>query len=396
MQKQASKQELKQRLNKFCAAMDKSNPGWNTALVLGKVNQYYFTGTMQDALLMIKKDKGAMYFVRRSFQRACEESSFEPIYPMESYGDAAKIAGEDLGNVYIEAETVTVGILERMKRKFNMSGIAPMDRVLLSLRALKSSFELGWMEESGRRHHAFLTETVPSLLKEGISEADFTASLFPKMVQAGFQGLSRFAMFENEIIIGQVAFGTGSLYPTNFDGPGGATGISPAAPFLGSRERKLKMGDLVFVDVGFGVNGYNTDKTQVYMFGAEPPEEAVRAHRGCIDVQRRIAGLMKPGAVPSEIYNQVTEALSDDFKQNFMGFGTRRVKFLGHGVGLHVDELPLIMPGYKTPLEAGMTLALEPKKGVPGVGMVGVEDTYVVEDQGGRCITGGGSDIIVV
>jgi Xaa-Pro aminopeptidase len=43
-----------------------------------------------------------------------------------------------------------------------------------------------------------------------------------------------------------------------------------------------------------------------------------------------------------------------------------------------------------------MVFALEPKRGVPGVGMVGVEDTYVVTKRGGECITGGGSDIMVV
>ncbi len=396
MQIQASKQELEQRLKNFYAEMQKADPSWETAVIVGKVNQYYFTGTMQDGMLVFKKDGNAYYFVRRSFERAREESVFDNIYPMESYKDAAEVAGQDFGLTYIESETITVGMLERMKRKFTVQSVKSMDSVLLSIRAVKSPFELAWMEESGRRHHRFFYEDVPSLMKEGISEADFAASLFPKMVRAGFQGMSRFAMFQNELVLGQIAFGTGSLYPTSFDGPGGATGISPAAPFLGSRERKLKRGDLVFVDVGFAVNGYNTDKTQVYMFGANPPKEALEAHRACIDVQNSIAGKMRPGAVPAEIYNKVMDSLSDTFKENFMGFGNRKVKFLGHGVGLHVDEMPLIAPGYKTPLEAGMTLALEPKKGIPGIGMVGVEDTFVVEKSGGRCITGGGSDIIVV
>ena len=251
MQFQASKNELDERLKKFCTAMDEANPSWDTAVILGKVNQYYFTGTMQDALLLIRKGGELLYFARRSYERARAESPLAAVYPMESYGDAVKVAGDKLGNAYIEAETVTVGILERLKRKFAMESAQPMDRILLGLRAVKSPYELSWMEESGRRHHHFLTETVPSLMKEGISEAEFTASLFPKMVEEGFQGMSRFSMFECEIVLGQVAFGTGSLQPTNFDGPGGATGISPAAPFLGSRERKLKRGDLVFVDVGF-------------------------------------------------------------------------------------------------------------------------------------------------
>jgi Xaa-Pro aminopeptidase len=144
------------------------------------------------------------------------------------------------------------------------------------------------------------------------------------------------------------------------------------------------------------VNGYNSDKTQVYMFGAKPSDEIVRAHRSCIEVQSRTAEMMKPGAIPADIYNAVMDSMGEDFKQDFMGFGKRQVKFLGHGVGLHVDELPLISGGYKVPLLSGMAVALEPKKGMAGVGMVGVEDTYIVEEGGARCITGGGSDIIEV
>ena len=83
-------------------------------------------------------------------------------------------------------------------------------------------------------------------------------------------------------------------------------------------------------------------------------------------------------------------------RQGFMGFGNQCVKFLGHGVGLHIDELPVIASGFDEPLEEGMVIALEPKKGVAGVGMLGVEDTYVVAPDGGRCVTGGGRGIVVV
>ncbi len=396
MQEKVTGQELEARLGRFIQAMTRDNPDWDAALFLSKVNQYYFTGTMQDGMLMVKRDGPASYFVRRSYERACDESPFVNIYPMETYGDAAEVAGKELGNTYIEAEVVTVGILDRLKRKFDMKKTGSLDKTILGVRAVKSPYELFWMEESGRRHDRLLMEIVPAMLREGISEADFIAALYPKMVEQGYQGYTRFAMFQNEMVIGQIGFGVSSLYPTSFDGPGGATGISPAAPILGSRERKLKKGDLVFVDIGYAMNGYNSDKTQVYMFGAKPPEDAVRAHRACMDIQARLAERLKPGEIPAELYNSEMENLSQDFKENFMGFGVRQVKFFGHGVGLHVDEMPLIAGGYREPLKENMVVALEPKKGMPGIGMVGVEDTYVVEPGGGRCLTGGGRDIMVV
>lgn len=234
------------------------------------------------------------------------------------------------------------------------------------------------------------------MLREGISEADFVAELYERMVKLGYHGVSRFSMFQTEMVVGQVGFGDSSLYPTDFDGPGGSRGICPAVPLLGSRERKLSRGDLVFVDIGFGMNGYHSDKTQVYAFGCQPEAETVRAHRACIGIQSHIAGMLKPGAIPADIYDTVTGGLSDAFKQNFMGFGSRRVSFLGHGIGLHVDEMPVIAGGFTDALRENMVIAVEPKKGIAGVGMVGVEDTYIVKPGGGQCITGGGRDIITV
>jgi Xaa-Pro aminopeptidase len=216
------------------------------------------------------------------------------------------------------------------------------------------------------------------------------------MIKHGYQGISRFSMFQTEMIVGQIGFGESSLYPTSFDGPGGAYGMYPAVPLVGSRTRKLRKGDSVFVDIAFGMNGYHSDKTQIYLFGGKPTDETVKAHRGCMEVQKNLAEKLKPGAIPSKLYNSIMDGLDIDFKQNFMGFGGRQVRFLGHGVGLHIDEMPVIANGFHEPLAENMVISLEPKKGIADVGMVGVEDTYIVTPDGGKCITGGGRDIILI
>ncbi|UWG95351.1 Xaa-Pro peptidase family protein [Dehalobacter sp. DCM] len=388
--------ELNHRLNAFCGIMDSTYPDWDTGLIINRVNQYYFTGTMQDGLLVIKKDRTGYYFARRSYERAKDESLFLNIYPMESYRDAVKVIGAECGNTYLELEVVPVAMLERLKKYFSMPSIRGLDQEISLTRAVKSPYELERMINSGKLHKEILTNIVPSLLTEGMSEADLVVDLYAHMVKIGHHGVSRFAMFQNEIVCGQIGFGESSLYPTNFDGPGGAYGMSPAVPVLGSRERKLKKGDLVFVDIGFGVDGYHTDKTQVYQFGAKPSPDVIAAHRGCIEVENRLAEQLMPGAIPSVIYALVMNSLSTQFLQNFMGYGKRQVKFLGHGIGLNVDELPVIANGFDLPLQQNMVIALEPKKGIQNVGMVGVEDTYTVTPNGGNCLTGGGSDIIIV
>ncbi|MCL2462425.1 MAG: Xaa-Pro peptidase family protein [Defluviitaleaceae bacterium] len=390
--------ELDRRRAAFCRAMSAAFPEWDTALIVGKVNQYYFTGTMQDALLLIRKDGGLSYFARKSFERAKAESPLGParVFPMNSYRDAAQAVDPCLGNTYIEGDTITYAMLERLQKHFHMAKTGNLDYVLRSLRAVKSPYELYWIEKSGAAHNKLLAEDVPALLREGMSEADFAGELFDRMTRRGYQGVSRFSRFQTEIVMGQFGFGENSIYPCSFDGPGGCKGGGAAVPVSGDPARRLKKGDLVFVDIGFGVNGYHSDKTQVYMFGGKPSDEAAQIHRACMDAQRSAAERLAPGGIPSRIYRDCADSLPDVLRQGFMGYGADCVKFLGHGVGLHIDEFPVIAQGFDEPLEANMAVALEPKKGLKGVGMLGVEETYIVESGGGRCVTGGARDIIVI
>jgi Xaa-Pro aminopeptidase len=115
-----------------------------------------------------------------------------------------------------------------------------------------------------------------------------------------------------------------------------------------------------------------------------------------VEIQDTMASMLKPGAIPSEIYRTVMAGLEPAFLTNFMGFGDRRVKFLGHGIGLWIDETPVIAEGFDEPLEEGMVFALEPKKGIPDVGLVGIENTFVVTPQGGRSLTGRSKGLIEV
>lgn len=401
METEVTKQELESRILKLCTTITERNPEWDTALIINRINQYYFTGTMQDGLLIIKSNGTAQYFVRRSFKRAMEESPLTEsdlleIYPMVSYRDVAQVIGKELGNTLVENETLTIEILERLKKYFNIKNIYPIEDIIFEVRAVKSQYEIYWLKEIGKKHKILLDEVVPSILRDGMSELDLTAEMYEKMLKMGYHGVTRFYRYQTEMIAGQIGFGENSLVDTNFDSPGGMRGMYPAVPIIGSRDRLLKKGDLIFVDIGFGMYGYHSDRTQIYMFGGTPSEEVLKAHRKCIEVEKKAAQMLKPGNLPADIYNYVMKDLEPDFLDNFMGFGDRRVKFLGHGIGLHVDEPPVIANGFTSPLKENMVIALEPKKGIAGVGMVGVEDTYIVTPDGGQCITGGEKDIIIV
>ncbi|HNS21684.1 MAG TPA: Xaa-Pro peptidase family protein [Sedimentisphaerales bacterium] len=388
--------ELTDRMQRFRARMDAEHPNWELAAIFGRINQYYFTGTMQDAVLLIPRDGRAVLCVRRSHERACAESLFPDIRPMKGFRDAAPLAPGERAVIHVDTEVVPVALLARFRKYFPCKEVAALDSQALRVRAVKSPYELAVLERAGAAHRRILEEAAPTLLREGISEAELGCALYSLMVREGHQGVVRFGMFNVDIAVGQLGFGTHSIYPTSFDGPGGCVGIGPAAPVLGSRDRKLAKSDLVFVDIGFAVEGYHTDKTMVYMFGRPLPDEALAIHKRCVEIQHQLASLLKPGAIPSEIYAGAMDSLDPEFLRNFMGFGDRRANFLGHGVGLQIDELPVLAEGFDEPLEAGMVLALEPKKGIPDIGMVGIEDTFVVTSQGGRSITGANPGLVLV
>ena len=388
MQIRVPLKELNSRIERFRKQMDNDSPTWEITAVFSKINLYYFTGTMQEGVLFIPRHNEAVFWVRRSYERAAEESLFPVIKPMESYRDAALTMKNLPDTLYIEKEIVPVAMLQRFQKYFPFTVIESADLQISKVRSVKSKYELALMEQSGKIHQRVTEEMVPGLLIEGMSELDFFTELYTVLIHEGHHGVARFGMFDTESILGQIAFGESSIYPTSFNGPGGNYGMSPAVPIHGSRNHKLRKGDLVFVDIGCGVEGYHTDKTMTYMFGKSLTDEAIKIHLQCVGIQNKVASMLKPGAIPSIIYNEIINDLEPDFLENFMGFGSRKVKFLGHGIGLTIDEMPVIANGFDEPIQEGMVFAVEPKKGIPHIGMVGIENTFVVTPQGGRNITG--------
>jgi Xaa-Pro dipeptidase len=380
--------ELQERMKRFRELMIKLDPNWEIAYIFTKISQYYFTGTMQDGVLIIPRDNEATLWVRQSYERALDESNFAEIKQMYSYREAAATFDRIPESAYVEKEFLPLAIWDRFSKYFPTKALLPLGSVINALRAIKSPYEMEQMMAAGKVHQDVFENIVPTILKEGMSEAELGCELFAQIVKAGHQGMVRFGMFDTDLVLGHIAFGESAIYPTHFNGPGGNYGLSPAVPTFGSREHKLKRGDLVFLDVAVGVNGYHTDKSMTYVFGGELTQEVKDEHQKCIDIQNRIAEQLKPGIAPSAIYQNIMESLSPEFILNFMGYGDRQVKFLGHSIGLFIDEAPVIARGFDEPIVEDMCFAIEPKKGIKNVGLVGTENTFRVTKEGGVSITG--------
>lgn len=391
-----NKNELLKRIDGFYKLMNRQVKDWEIVVLTSGVNQYYFTGTMQNAVLVFLRNGDMHLFVRKSIKRAEKECPLDIISPMGSYRDMIPKIGSQFKCGYFELETIPYNMLARINKHLGCEKILPIDKIIAYQRSIKSQYEIAQMEEAGKLHHDFMVNTLPTLIYEGISETTLTARCFEELIKAGHHGIARFSEYNNINQIGQISFGENSYYPVSSDTPSGMKGIQPSVPILGSRERLLKKGDLVYVDLGFGINGYHTDRTQLYMFKKSISPDIKEIQNRLIDIEKDIAAMLKSGAIPSKIYHDILAVQSDEFLENFMGIGGDKVKFIGHGIGLNIDEMPVLARGFDAPLEKNMVLAIEPKYTLKGIGTLGVEDTYVVTKDGGRCITGGYVDIIQI
>jgi len=390
------KTELITRIDRFTNAISTAFDNWEVCAVVGGVNIFYLTGTMCDGILLLQRSKGATLWVRRSYERAVLESELADIRPMRSFRDIAATLIPLPDTIYIDTANTTLEWFGLLKKHMPFDNVLPIDSMLLTTRAVKSEYELNIMRRAGEETDRLYREVLPALLNEGMSEVDLGAELFSVFLKSGFHGVSRFSMRNVDAILGHVAFGDSSLYPSAFNGASGTKGLCPAVPALGNRDRYLKPGDLIYVDIGAGIDGYHIDKTIVLSYKHPQPEHIIKAHQHCLELEHLAVSMLKPGITPADIYEKVTASISEEYRGCFMGARGRTVPFIGHGTGLNVDEMPVIAKGFKAPLEEGMTIAIEPKIGIDGIGMVGSENTYLVTKNGGESLTGTPRELDVV
>ena len=155
---------------------------------------------------------------------------------------------------------------------------------------------------------------------------------------------------------------------------------------VGANGSLIRPGMTVMVDMCGNFTGYMTDMTRVYSVGELSPL-AAGAHRCSIEIHRQLGLMGKPGVAASDLYNRAVDIVNEaGLGDYFMGY-TQKAGFVGHGVGIEVNEAPVLAPRSKDVLVENQVIALEPKFVIPHVGAVGIEDTYVVTPDGLQAIT---------
>ncbi len=387
--------ELINRLKKFTTFMDMTDDTWRYIFIFNPVNIYYFTGTMQDGILFIQRDEEPVYFVKRSVERAAEEIRYCKVM---AYKELQDIKNELALNVFfpafVDKSFVTIKLLEEFNSQFEFGKIYSCDTALNMCRSVKSKYELDILKEAGAIHADIMTNIVPELLTEDISERDAALLIFNEFMKNGHQGIVRFERAGMEFQTVNVAFGESSLNIYKYDIPAGITGLYAASPFFGSSKITLKQNDLITIPSVFGINGYHSVCTYCYAFNSLI-DYIRRQHEHCKTLKDLAVLILKSGAKASDIYTEIMDNIHPEIQGTFMGLGDSTLTHLGRGTGLAIDEFPIISKNNDKPLVENMVINLGFFSSLEGYGVTGMQHTYIVTAEGGVSINGQADDVIV-
>ncbi len=377
--------ELKQRINRLQKQLQEHDIAG--ALIVQRADLYYFSGTGQNAHLFIPAMGEAVLLVKKNLARARRESPLDAILSMDSFAQLAAFMQETLrpgDKIGLELDVLPANHYFRYQKildGFNTADVSPLIR---RIRAVKSPYEVAQLREA-----AALSKSVfayaGEIIREGMSELELASSLEAFARARGHQGAVRMRGFNQELFFGHIMAGKGAAAPTFFDGPTGGSGLNPSFP-QGAGLNRIKRHQPILIDFVSIVNGYMVDQTRIFSLGGLSPE-LDSALNTALQIKKVLMEMGRPGISGSKLYQAAVElARQAGLEEYFMGY-EEKVSFVGHGVGLELDELPVIARNVELPLEEGMVFALEPKFIFPNLGVAGIEDTFLVRPHGLEAIT---------
>ena len=364
--------------------------GIEGALLVQNSDLFYFTGSIQQGLFYIPADGVPVYLVRKDFRRGRMESGLEQVVQLTSMrdirGQLAARGSATVKTLGLELDVLPVLQYQRLAKLFEEAEIMDVSPLVREVRAVKSQYEISIMKDCALimdriYQHASKVVAVGKTDLEVAAELEYFARC------QGHQGLIRFRAFNAEIFFGHVFSGADSAVPAFLDAPLGGLGINPAIG-QGSSYKKIRPGEPIIVDLIVAFDGYMVDQTRTLAIG-KLPDQLSQAYFDMLKIQEKLFEIARPGIAWGEIYHQCYElAVTLGYRDHFMGSAGAQVNFIGHGIGIEVDEYPFIAKGFHDQfLKENMTFAFEPKAVFPGLGAVGVENTWRVAKDGLKRLT---------
>lgn len=359
--------------------------GIDAILVSENANLYYTSGRVFCGFTYITADGSVTYFVRRPVGLSGDNVRY-----IRKPEQIAEMLPAMPATIALELDTTPYSTVERLRKIFGDAQVANGSDVLRRCRAVKTPYEIARLTESGV-HHVMAYSRIPRIYRGGMTDVELQVEIERVLRNEGCLGQFRIAGGSMELFMGNLLTGDNADVPSPYDFAMGGAGLDLSLP-VGCNGSAISPGHTVMVDMCGNFTGYMTDMTRVYYVG-RLDETAAKAHQLSIDIHHRLAKEFHAGCEAKRMYEvameMVTAAGMDDY---FMGH-TQKAGFIGHGVGIEVNELPVLAPRSRDVLEEGNVIAIEPKFVIPHVGAVGIENTYVVRNDRLECITNAPEEI---
>lgn len=377
------------RLKKLMEAV-----GISRALVRDNADIYYLTGRVFRGYVYVDVAlERPLYFVRQPNHLDGKPGEVHKIRkPEQIPAILAECGIGSVGSLALELASTSYCDVTRLMAAFGLASVADLSPVMRAARSVKTDAEQAMLRLSGVKQSLVYTR-IPHLYREGMTDIELQIEIERASRLEGCLGQFRVAGDDMELFMGNVLTGDNADTPSPYDFAMGGRGLDPSLP-VGADGTVIRPGMPVMVDVNGNYTGYMTDMTRMYVVG-EPSAEALRANRLSIDICNALAAMMQPGTPASALYGKALEmAAAAGMADFFMGH-RGHAGFVGHGVGIQVNEAPVLAPRSRDILSAGNVIAVEPKFVIPALGAVGIENTYIVKDAApAECITTAPTDII--
>ena len=347
-------------------------------LLTMNMNLYYVSGQVFNGYFYLPAEGRPYWFVKRL--TIPETNQVHVIRKPEQIPDFFRDLNLAMPRkLLLEADELSYNEYIRLQHVFRAEATGNASALIRHIRMIKTPWEIEQMRISARKHEAVYRE-IPACYRPGMRDIELQIEIEKRMRVHGSLGYFRAFGSNMDIFMGSLLAGENAGEPSPFDFALGGTGMHASGP-LGANGTLLREGTTVMADMSGNYTAYQTDMTRVFSIG-KLPDRAYRVHRVALEIQARMERTAKPGVPCAELYRDaLAMAGQEGLEDCFMG--TRfQAKFVGHGVGLEINELPVLTTRSKDILQPGMTFASEPKFVLAGIGAVGIENTFLVTDSG--------------
>lgn len=374
--------ELKTRRDKIRSLMAAQQI--DAALLTCNVNLLYTAGQIISGYLYLPVDAPARLFVKRP--NNLEGEYIHALHKPSELPALIEACGLPLpGKLMLEGDELSYNEYSRLAACFPEAEVVGCGtRLVRQARTVKTDYEIELFRRSGAAH-AKAYEQIPSVYQPGMTDRQLSIEIERLMRLEGCLGIFRVFGRSMEIFMGSLLAGDNATVPSPYDFALGGKGIDASLPG-GADGKQLQAGQSLMVDMGGNFYGYMGDMSRVFSMG-RLPQRAYDAHQLCLDIQAEVTAMARPGVICEDLYNRAVSMVEKaGYADYFMGT-QQQAKFIGHGVGLEINEMPVLAPRMKQELEPGMVFALEPKIVLPGIGPLGIENTWAVTTEGVELLT---------